>query len=363
MSKRFFPQWIVSVLALLSFSGIVNAQTESGACAELTRNAKNYFTEWNDCEALTVLKEYVEDVTNPQSANFINEDDRIATFDIDGTIIGELYPSYFEYCMLEYRVLDDPAYKDQAPADVRQTVLQIRDHVRKGTPLPDHFDMRHGRAAAKAYSGMTMPEFRAYVQAYAAKPVNGFSGMTYGESFYKPMLQVLDYLRDYGFTIYLVSGSDRYLCRALVEPLGFSPNRVIGMDVQLCSTKQGSEPGVDYTMGKEESVIRTDSLLIKNLKTNKVLSINREIGKCPVLSFGNSSGDAAMHNYCMSNSNYRTATFMLVADDAVRDYADLAEAARREARWRQNGYTVISMKNDFKTIYGEGVKKTKFHFK
>ena len=65
----------------------------------------------------------------------------------------------------------------------------------------------------------------------------------------------------------------------------------------------------------------------------------------------------------MSNPNYRTATFMLVADDAVRDYADLAEAARREARWRQNGYTVISMKNDFKTIYGEGVKKTKFHFK
>jgi phosphoserine phosphatase len=332
------------------------------ARAEFTKKTKNYFTEWNDCEALNVLKGYVEDVTNPQSANFIKEEDRIATFDMDGTIIGELYPSYFEYGMLEYRVLDDPAYKGQAPADVRETAQQIRDFVRKGKPLPDHFDMRHGRAAAKAYAGMTLAEFKDYVLAFAAKPVNGFSGMTYGESFYKPMLQVFDYLNDHGFTIYVVSGTDRYLCRALVEPFGISPDRVIGMDVQLCSTKQGSEPGVDYTMGKEESIIRTDSLLVKNLKTNKVVSINKEIGKVPVISFGNSSGDCSMHNYCMSNPNYRTATFMLVADDAARDYADLEEGAKREAKWRQNGYTVISMKNDFKTIYGEGVKKTKFHF-
>jgi hypothetical protein len=81
-----------------------------------------------------------------------------------------------------------------------------------------------------------------------------------------------------------------------------------------------------------------------------------------VLSFGNSSGDEAMHNYCLSNTEHRTATFMLVADDDVRDHADLAEGARREARWRQAGYNVISMKNDFRTIYGPGVEKTPFHF-
>ena len=160
----------------------------------------------------------------------------------------------------------------------------------------------------------------------------------------------------------MVSGSDRFICRSLVESLGIEPNRVIGMDVCLSSNEQGDQDGVDYTMSKSEYLVRTDSLIIKNLKTNKVRQISQEIGKTPVLSFGNSSGDCAMHNYCLSNQQYRTATFMLVADDADRDHADLEEGARREAKWREAGYTVISMKNDFKTIYGYGVEKTNFHF-
>ena len=222
--------------------------------------------------------------------------------------------------------------------------------------------MRHARAAAKAYAGMTIAEFDAYAKAYAATPANGFTGMTYGESFYKPMLEVMDYLEDNGFTNYIVSGSDRFICRSLVEWIGIAPNRVIGMDVCLVANKEGEEAGEDYTMGKDEYLVRSDSLIIKNLKTNKVMQISQEIGKVPVLSFGNSSGDQAMHNYCLSNERYRTATFMLVADDDARDHADLAEGARREATWRENGYTVISMKNDFKTIYGDNVAKTDFVF-
>ena len=176
---------------------------------------KEYFTLWNQCEALTVLQDYVKDVTNPSSPNYIKEEDRIATFDMDGTFIGELYPTYFEYNLLEYRVLDDPSYKDIAPEDVRETAQEIRDFVRDGKKLPDHFDMKHAYAAAKAYAGMTLAQFDAYVKAYATKPANGFSGMTYGQSFYKPMLEVFDYLKDNGFTYYVVSGSDRFICRAL----------------------------------------------------------------------------------------------------------------------------------------------------
>ncbi len=324
--------------------------------------AKVYFSSWNNCDALTALQEYIADVTNPQSPNYIIMEDRIATFDMDGTFVGELYPTYFEYNLLEYRALDDATYRDLAPEDVRQAGQAIRDFVRNGTPLPAHFDMVHARAAAKAYAGMTLAEFDAYVKAYAALPANGFKGMTYGQSFYKPMLEVFDYLEDNGFVCYVVSGSDRFICRALVESIGIAPNRVIGMDVRLEANKQGEEAGVNYTMGKEEYLVRTDELIIKNLKTNKVLQISQEIGKVPVLSFGNSSGDCAMHNYCLSNSKYRTATFMLVADDDARDHADLVEAAKREAKWRKAGYNVISMKNDFRTIYGSEVEKTDFTF-
>ena len=117
-----------------------------------------------------------------------------------------------------------------------ETAQEIRDFVRNGKPLPDHFDMKHAYAAAKAYAGMTLAEFDAYVKAYAAQPANGFSGMTYGESFYKPMLEVFDYLKGNGFTCYVVSGSDRFICRALTEAIGIPSNRVIGMDVRLVRT-------------------------------------------------------------------------------------------------------------------------------
>ena len=322
--------------------------------------AKEYFTLWNPCEALTALQDYVKDVTNPSSPNYIKEEDRIATFDMDGTFVGELYPSYFEYNMLEYRVLDDATY--EAPKDVMETAQEIRDFVRNGKKLPDHFDMKHAYAAAKAYAGMTLAQFDTYVKAYAAQLANGFTGMTYGQSFYKPMLEVFDYLKDNGFTYYVVSGSDRFICRALTESIGIPSNRVIGMDVRLHSTSQGTTEGVNYTMGREEDLIRTDELIIKNLKTNKVLQISQEIGKVPVLSFGNSSGDCAMHNYALSNSKYKSAAFMLVADDDVRDHANLTEGAKREAKWREAGYYIISMKNDFKTIYGYDVVKTDFTF-
>ena len=352
MKKILFPIVIFCISILCSCS----SSTDNNGLVE-----NDHFTKWNACEAIATLKAYVEDVTDPHSKNYIKEEDRIATFDMDGTFVGELYPTYFEYNLLEYRVLDDPSYKDKAPADVKEAAQDIRDFVRNGKKLPDHFDMKHAYAAAKAYAGMTLTEFDAYVKAYAAKPANGFKGMTYGQSFYKPMLQVFDYLKANGFTFYVVSGSDRFICRALVEPLGISPNRVIGMDVKLQSTGQGEAAGVNYTMGKEESLVRTDELIIKNLKTNKVLQISQEIGKVPVLSFGNSGGDCSMHNYCLS-SPHKSAAFMLIADDDVRDHANREKALTLGEQWREAGYYVISMRDDFKTIYGYGVEKTDFSY-
>lgn len=326
---------------------------------------REYFTLWNECDGLSTLKEYVEDVTNRRSKNYIPVEDRIATFDMDGTFIGELYPTYFEYNLLEYRAFDDPTYVDKDPFVV-ETAQDIRDFVRNGTPLPkydeDHgFDMKHAYAAAKAYEGMTVKEFDEYVKAYSKNNANGFSGLTYADSFYKPMLEIFDYLEANKFTYYVVSGSDRYICRALVDSLGIEPNRVIGMDVVLEASGQGDKDGVNYDMQPSEYLVRTSELIIKNLKTNKVKQISQEIGKTPVLSFGNSSGDVAMHNYCMGNTKYKSAAFMVVADDFDRDHTT-QDIADRAIKWKELGYNMFSMKNDFKTIYGKGVTKTDFIF-
>ncbi|MCR4911935.1 MAG: haloacid dehalogenase-like hydrolase [Bacilli bacterium] len=334
---------------------------------------KQYFKNWNDCDALTALKAYVQDVTNKNSKNYIPVEDRIATFDMDGTFVAELYPTYFEYNMLEYRALEDPNYKDKAPADVVEAAQMIRANVREGTKLPDDFALVHAHAAAKAYSGMTVKEFDEYTKMYGAMSANGFENMTYGDAFYQPMLDVFDYLKDNNFDFYVVSGSDRLLCRALVDSIGIASNKVIGMDVVLKSSDQGDADGVDYTMKPTESILRTDELIIKNLKTNKVKQITQEIGKTPVLSFGNSGGDSAMHNYCLGNQKYKnnTKAFMLIADDDDRDHAKKLNETDEKFKeridglynsWTTAGYQTISMKNDFKTIYKEGVKKVDFHY-
>ena len=200
--KRFLFPFIFIVF------GVLSSYAEGDSI--VAPSAKEHLTLWNTCEAATTLQEYVEDVTNPFSKNFIKKEDRIATFDMDGTFIGELYPTYFEYNLLEERVLEDAEYKDIAPADVKETA--------------------------------------------------------------------------------------------------------------------------------------------------------QEIGKIPVLSFGNSSGDCAMHNYCLSNPKYKTAVFMLIADDDARDHANREKALDLGKKWRESGYYVISMKDDFKTIYGDGVEKTDFIF-
>lgn len=320
------------------------------------------FKYWNECDSLSALKEYVEDVTNSSSENFIPKEKRIATFDMDGTFYGELFceyhgQAYLEYRMLEYRALEDETYT--APDSVREAGQAIKDFIENGTALPSGFDMIHARAAATAYAGMSLKEFDEYCKNYLSKPAWGFENMTYGEAFYQPMLEVFDYLEENDFTYYVVTGSDRFICRSLVcDALGIAPNRVIGMDVELKAKNQGDTAPLSYLYDpKNDDIIRTDNLLIKNLKMNKVKQIAQEIGIQPVLSFGNSGGDASMHNYALSNPDYRSAAFMLIADDDVRDYATPEKAIKLGEEWKEDGYHVISMKDDFKTIYKTDARK------
>ena len=76
-----------------------------------------------------------------------------------------------------------------------------------------------------------------------------------------------------------------------------------------------------------------------------------------MLSFGNSSGDVSMNNYVLHNNRYRSAAFMLIADDDVRDYGNPEKASVLRRKWENMGYTVISMRDDWTTIYAEGVEK------
>ena len=135
------------------------------------------------------------------------------------------------------------------------------------------------------------------------------------------------------------------------------------MDVDVEATNENGADGLKYVYTSEDTIIRTDTMLVKNLKMNKVKAIVREIGRQPVLSFGNSSGDVSMHNYTIFNNRYKSAAFMLIADDEERDYGNTEKAQGLREKWEASGFNVISMKDDFRTIYGDEVRKTgTFHW-
>ena len=239
----------------------------------------------------------------------------------------------------------------------------LRDHALDKS-FPDHMDLLHATHAAKAYAGMTLTQFADFITNCLVREADGFENMTYANTFYIPMVEVVEYLQDNGFKVYVVSGSDRFLCRTYIEgTLDIPYEQIIGMDVFVEATNQGDKDGLEYVYTSEDTIVRTDRLKVKNLKMNKVTAIVEEIGRQPVLSFGNSSGDVSMHNYTIFNNRYKSAAFMLIADNEDLDYGNAEKVQPLKEQWEKNGYHVISMRDDFRTIYGEEVKKTgTFHW-
>ncbi|HCI73652.1 MAG TPA: haloacid dehalogenase-like hydrolase [Lachnospiraceae bacterium] len=317
------------------------------------------FPSWNpDSATLDELVTFVNACTDEASPDYLEPADRLATFDMDGTILCEKAPIYVDYCLTMYRVLDDPTY--DATEVERDAMQQIRDYAYTYGEKFYPKTVTKSMMVASAFAGMTPEEFREYVCDFAdTTDVVGFEGMTYGESFYRPMLEVIAYLKDNDFDVWIVSACEREVTRALVERYDIPLDHVIATDVPYVASGKGDdETGDEYNMGQDETILLGKPLGEECGKSNKAAAIMREIGKHPVLAFGNSSGDYSMLNFAESNPDHTGNGFFVVCDDTVREYGSDEKAAEYYAEVEKEGWTPISMANDWKNIYGEGVKKT-----
>ena len=145
----------------------------------------------------------------------------------------------------------------------------------------------------------------------------------------------------------------RELTRGVLDP--WIPSyRVIGSAFSLKATGQGDKKGRSYTYAPDDQVLMEGNLVDKNQRSNKVFNIVNQIGKAPILVFGNSSGDLAMGQYAVQNGGK---AYMLLCDDTGRDYGN-PEVAESFAQDCANlGFETVSMKNDFATIYGDEAVK------
>ena len=334
------------------------ADLNSPAGIGFERDEEDALSLWTTYAPLkSELVAYIKTITDESSSDFIPVENRIAVFDMDGTLCCETDPGYFDHKLLYHRVMEDPDYKDKASDYEKAVCADIKTYFDTGV-YPKGMDVRHGTAVATAFKGMTPAEFDAYVKAYRDTPMDSYTGMTNGQAFYKPMLQVVDYLQANGFKVYIVSGTDRLITRGLAEGMIDIPlAQMIGSDESLVATGQGDTNGLDYTFTQDDELVTGGEFIIKNLKMNKVSVIEQEIGLQPVLCFGNSSGDAAMANYTITNNKYKSGAFLLCCDDLVRENGNLAKADSMRASCEKNGWTAVSMKNDWTTIYGDGVTK------
>ena len=349
----------VLAIALIVVSLLYATNTRIGTKADNPSTPENSLSLWNDdAAAKNELLDYVKTVTDEGSEKFIPEEDRIAVFDLDGTLACETDPVYFDHCILYHRIAEDENYKNKASKFEKEVAKEVKAYMETGESAEDLM-LRHGQAVASAFKGMTPEEFLSYVSDYANTPANGYNGMTKAEAFYKPMLEVVELLKQNDFTVYVVSGTDRFIVRGLVEasPLDLPDRQIIGSDESLVASDQGNTDGLDYQFDDDDKLITGGKFLIKNLDMNKVTVIQQEIGKQPVLSFGNSGSDSSMAEYTINDNKYEAKAFMLCCDDTECENGNIEKAEKMAQSCKDNGWTAISMKNDWKTIYGDKVTK------
>ena len=297
------------------------------------------------------LRDYVEMVTNPEDAeNFIPVKDRIAVFDMDGTLTCETYFTYFDTMMFIEFCLNDH------PERVSDELKQIAASIEPGYVA----DEALARNFAKAYAGMTVQELYDYAVEFGQKYTASFNNMRYIDNMYLPMAELVKYLYDNEFTIYVISGTERTTSRAIIANSQIKdyvdPAHVIGTDFEVKQPGHETESSnMNFKYENGDELIFTGGFVQKNLNANKSIYIEREIGQRPVLAFGNTRSDTSMMNYTIDDRNpYPAQAYMVVADDKEREWGK-QDWAEKSAEYIADGYTPVSMKNDFAMIYPEGV--------
>ncbi|MBR3016541.1 MAG: haloacid dehalogenase-like hydrolase [Clostridia bacterium] len=310
-----------------------------------------------DSPAMQSIVAFVTASVDETSDGYIPKEDRIAVFDNDGTLLGERFPTYFNDWLYIQRALYDDTY--EAPEELKAFAQAWEDKVLRGVPIED-FDAKERELGPQLYKGLTVDEYAEVVRKFKAMPAWGFEGMTYGEAYFQPMVSLVEYLCAHDYTVYNVTATYRDAVRVMGEGVldKYIPaSHVIGTDLLYVASGDKNEDSMFYELTPEDELVIAGRLFLKNQKTNKATMIQQEIGKMPVLAFGNSIGDFSMATYTLQNKKYGGRAYMLLCDDTERDYGDPDVAASFKAKCDANGFYTVSMKDEFETIYPEGAKK------
>ena len=296
---------------------------------------------WNDTAPKKAVVAFVERVTKEGSPDFVPANERIATFDNDGTLLSE-QPMYFQLAFALDRVKAlaprHPEWKEKQPfkavleGDLK-TVFAGGEHALLELVMATH-------------AGSITEEFERTVRDWIATARHPKTGQLYTAMVYQPMLELLAYLRANRFKTFVVSGGGIEFMRPWTEKVyGVPPEQVIGSSIKTKFDLRDGRP----------VLVRLPEINFIDDRAGKPVGIHQHIGRRPVAAFGNSDGDLQMLQWTTAGSGARFA-LLVHHTDAKREWAyDRASAIGRldkaldEAQAK--GWTVVDMKNDWKVIY------------
>jgi phosphoserine phosphatase len=301
---------------------------------------------WNDTATKKAIVTFVERVTKQGSPDLVPPAERIATFDNDGTLWAE-QPIYFQLAFALDRVKAlapmHPEWKDREPF-----ALLLRGDL-KGA-------LAGGEAAifeivTVTHSGMTTDEFEKIVRDWITTAKHPVTGRLYSEMVYQPMLELLAYLRGNGFKTFIVSGGGIDFMRAFAERVyGVPPEQVVGSSGKLNFELRDGRP----------ILMKLPELNFNDDKAGKPIGIQMHIGRQPIAAFGNSDGDLQMLEWAKGGGGVRFA-LIVHHTDAEREWAydrnsSIGRLDKALDVAKAEGWTVVDMKSDWKTIFPFGSK-------
>jgi phosphoglycolate phosphatase-like HAD superfamily hydrolase len=332
---------LTALAALPALQGLPGATTARAQTA-------SPLASWNDGPARKAIIDFVQATTDPASPDHVPPEDRIATFDQDGTLWVE-HPIYTQVVFCLDRV---PAVVEKKPelrhVEPFRTVLSgNREAIAK---LSVH---ELAEIAAVTLSGMSVIEFNAEVAKWITTAKHPRWNRLYTDLAYQPMVDVLTYLRANGYKTYIVTGGGQDFVRVYADRVyGIPPEQVVG--TAGVTKYEDRKPG-------EAFLIKEPKLLLNDDFAGKPEGIHLMIGRRPHAAFGNSVGDREMLEYATSGDGARL-SMLVLHDDAEREFAygpaeglpetkvgTFTQSLYDEAKKR--GWTVISMKNDWNRIF------------
>jgi phosphoserine phosphatase len=299
---------------------------------------------WNDGKAKQSIITFVGKVTKEGSPDFVPVPERIATFDNDGTLWCEKpLPVQLFFVLDRVKTLapQHPEWKDKEPFA----------SILKGDPKGLMAGGERGlvEVIMATHAGNTTVEFEKIVKNWIATTKHPKTGKLYTEMVYQPMLEVLAYLRANGFKTFIVSGGGIEFMRPWAgKTYGIPPEQVVGSTVK---TKFELRDGTPV-------LVRLPEVNFNDDKGGKPVGIHEHIGRRPIAAFGNSDGDLQMLQYTGAGSGTRFCLYVH-HDDAEREYVydrqdHLAKLDKGLDEAAAKGWTVVSMKKDWKTVHPAG---------